>query len=321
MSLLEVMISQTMALIVISAMLSLVVSMVKRMQSETAASDAQVRLRQATHLLLRDTQGIGGSSGASGDLVFIVDGGTGAADEFTIFKRDESVCGGGLSLTGTSGVNIDFAKVDIDPTAGVNLKCPVELPTCPASELAGRSAQLVGPSRSIAMTGHSANGSSCKLNFPTGKQAGDVVGAYNQRFGASKSNISGVLSEIGPTEVLFGSSFTYRVRNTTLQRATDGVTFVDVLTNVFDLQVLRVYAKNDGTTVDVALATGSALPPGVAEGDFLGLRLGLVTFARTQDGMSVAPPSTFGNRTLTGVVGLRYRASFVFAASRNRSGA
>lgn len=321
MSLLEVMVGQTIALVVITAMMSLVVSMVKRMQSETAASDAQVRLRQATHLLLRDTQGIGGSSSASGDLVFIVDGGLGAADEFTIFKRDESVCGGALTLSGSAGVNIDVLKIDIDPTAGTNMKCPIDLPSCPEAELAGRSAQLVGLSRSIAMTGHKGNASSCKLNFPTGQQATDVVASYNARFGASKSNIAGVLLEIGPTEVLFGSSFTYRVRNTTLQRSTDGVTFIDVLSNVFDLQVLRVYAKADGTTVDVPESTGSTLPTGVTETDFLGLRLGLVTFARAGDGMSVPPPPTFGNRTLAATVGLRYRASFVFAASRNRSGA
>ena len=320
MSLVEVMVSQTIALVVITAMMSLVVAMVKRMQSETAASDAQVRLRQASHLLLRDTQGIGGSSSSSGDLVFIVDGGSGAADEFTIFKRDESVCGGGLELTGIAGVNIAFTTVDIDPTSGVNEQCPVDRPLCPASELAGRTAQVVGPFKSIAMTGHTATASSCMLNFPKGQQATDVVASYNARFGASMTAISQVLGEIGPTQVLFGSSFTYRVRNNTLQRSTDRVEFIDVLTNVFDLQVLRVYATAAGTTVDVPVSTGAALPAGITEEKFLGLRLGLVTFAATQDGMAVAPPSTFGNRTLVGTAGFRYRASFVFAASRNRSG-
>ncbi|HEY1098125.1 MAG TPA: hypothetical protein VGF99_04325, partial [Myxococcota bacterium] len=62
-------------------------------------------------------------------------------------------------------------------------------------------------------------------------------------------------------------------------------------------------------------------PTGVVEEDFIGLRIGIVTFARTQDGLLVPPPSTFSNRTLTGAKGYRYRSSFIFAASRNRSGA
>ncbi|HEY1098954.1 MAG TPA: hypothetical protein VGF99_08495, partial [Myxococcota bacterium] len=264
------MISQSLALVVIAAMMSLVVAMISRMQSETATSDAQVRLRQLTHLLLRDTQGIGGSSGAStGDLVFITDGGTAAADEFTIFKRDESVCGGGVNAAKLSSLSpavsaytsfVPLEIVDIDPSAATNLKCPMVAATCPVSDIAARSVQLVGETRSFALAGATAasgtTSSSCRITMPTGTAATTAVTAYNARYGTTFSTLTQVLTQITPLQVLFGSNFTFRVRNNTLQRSTDGVTFVNVLENVLDLQVERLYITSDGTEYTVTATTG-----------------------------------------------------------------
>ena len=97
MTLIEVMVSQTIALILIAALTSLVVMMVTRLSSETNVSDAQVRLRQASHAILRDSQGIGGELSQNGDLVIVEEAdGLDGSDAFTLFKRDESVCGGSV---------------------------------------------------------------------------------------------------------------------------------------------------------------------------------------------------------------------------------
>ena len=315
MTLIEVMISQTIAIIVISAMMAVVVAMVNKLQSEVATSDAQVHLRQVTHLLLRDTQGIGSSSGASaGDFILINDGGSSAPDSFTLFRRDESVCGGGIPLN--AGNSNSGNTLNPDTTSG----CPFALSTCPPAELAGRTLMVVGDSRSAQMTGHTVNASSCEIKGPTGQQATNVVSNYNARYSATMSNINQVFGDMVPVQILAGSGFTYRVdrgggRNM-LQRSTDdGVTFVDILDNVLDLQVQRVFMNGDVIEYQNEPATG-------APEDFIGLRIGLVTFARANDGLSVPPPATFGNRTLTGSPGnRRYRASFVITAARNRSGA
>jgi len=317
MTLIEVMISQTIAIVVISAMMAVVVAMVNKLQSEVATSDAQVHLRQVTHLLLRDTQGIGSSSGASaGDFILINDGGANAPDSFTLFRRDESVCGGGVPLEAGNGSSGN--RLNVDQSSG----CPLALSTCPPVELAGRTVMVVGDSRSAQMTGHSVTvtSSTCNIVAPLGQPGINVVTNYNARYGTSLTDINQVLADIGPVQVLTGSGFTYRVDRTAgrnmLQRSTDdGRTFVDILDNVLDLQVQRVFM--DGNAIEYQNEPVTGAPE-----DFIGLRIGLVTFARATDGLTVPPPATFGNRTLTGSPGnRRYRASFVITAARNRSGA
>jgi hypothetical protein len=323
--LIEVMVSQAIALIVLTALLALVVAMVSKLQSESVASDAQVRLRQTSHLLLRDTQGVGSSSGAgAGDFYFVKDGGVSAADEFTVFKRDEAVCGGGVAVTKNDGVTVEAKDIDTDPTATTDMECPLGLAGCSAADIAGVASLIVGTTTSVSLLGGT-SGASCKFTFPTGSQATDATSAYNARFGSSESNLGGVLSDVfgagGTGQVLFGSSFTYRVQGTVLQRSTNGgASFADVLDNVLDLQVERVYRNTDGTLCIVSRTTGVA--HSCIEDNFLGLRLGVVTFATGQDGLSVPPPATFANRThSTAANGRRHRASVVFSASRNRTGA
>ena len=336
-SLIEVMVSQVIGLIVITGIMALVVAMVRKLNSELSVADAQVHLRQATHLLLRDTQGVGGEVSISGDVVTVLDGGTAGADGFTIFKRDESVCGGlltvaakpaapGAAPTTHDGVTINIADVDTNLTSGITNVCPFTLSVCPTSELAGRAVLMTGAARSVQMTGHTVNASSCKINFPGGQQSADLISSYNTRYGTNLNNISGVLDDIGPLAILVGSSFSYRLLATTLQRSTDnGLTFQDVLDNVFDLQVERVYLDDDEDTnlglLNFVGSTGVALPAGYDEAEFLGLRIGIITFASARADLAVAPPASSSNRNLTSAPGgRRYRASDIFAASRNRTG-
>jgi len=326
-SLIEVMVSQVIALVVISAVMSLVVGLVQKLNAEVAVSDAQVRLRQVTHLMLRDTQGVGSTTDSSvGDIAIVADGGASAADSFTLFKRDESVCGGGLEVSRTPGNVLKLNDIDTDPGTATSMSCPVGLETCPKSDIDGRTVLLLGKT-SVQVTGHSANSSSCQFNLPTGQQRTDLFDSYNTRHGTSINNVSGLLDAIVPTHVLFGSGFIYRLSGTTLQRSTNnGATFVNILDNVADLQVERVYYDASPDTAKglhfAQTSSGAALPAGFTEDEFLGLRIGIMTFATAKGDISVPPPSSFSNRDhTTAPTNRRYRSSFVFAASRNRSGA
>lgn len=321
-TLIEVMVSQAIALVVISAMMAIVVAMVNKLQAEVAVSDAQVRLRQVSHLLLRDTQGVGASSGSSaGDFIAIFDGGNNAPDSFTLFRRDESICGGGIGVDTSIANNgkpnsHDGVNLYPDATNG----CPFALPTCPRDELNGRSLFVLGKKGSAMMVGH--NAKTCKITYPTGKQAKDIVDRYNAQTGTSANNINQMFDEMGPIQILAGSGFTYRLdqaRNV-LQRSTDdGATFIDILDGVFDLQVERVFQT---AGEPVFRSEGEALPAGVSNENFIGLRIGLVTFSRSADGLNVPPPAKLANRDLSAAPqNRRYRASFVVTAARNREGA
>lgn len=333
-TLIEVMISQTIAIVVISAMMAVVVAMVNKLQSEVATSDANVNLRQVSHLLLRDTQGIGSSAGSTaGDFIIIRDGGVNAADSFTIFRRDESICGGSLPLTGTFGVNLQ-----VDENAGpatpadTNGTCPFAAGNsafCSAAELSDADLMVLGlDGKAVMMTGHNAQSTTCRIGFPPGQQGSDVVAAYNALYDPDVSNINQVFGAgaLNPVQLLSGSGFTYRLdasRNV-LQRSTDfGRNFRDILDGVFDLQVQRVFVNVGGRCF---LSEGAPLCPGFTTDDFIGLRIGLVTFARAMDLLSVPPPvdsgGLFANRNLTSVPGnRRYRGTFILTAARNRSGA
>ena len=319
MTLVEVMISQAIAIVVISAMMSVVVAMVNKLQSEVATSDAQVNLRQVSHLLLRDTQGVGSSAGSTaGDFVIIQDGGATAPDSFTLFRRDESVCGGSLPVANSTG-NV----LNVDNVGGA---CPIPSASCTIADIEGRTMMVLGSNgQAIMMTGHNATGgSSCKVNYPTGLQAGDVVAAYNSAYSPAAANINKVFDQLLPIQILAGSGFTYRIdrtggRNMLQRSVNNSATFSDILDNVFDLQVQRVFQTGTVTSI---VNEGAALPTGVVADDFIGLRIGIVTFARSIDGLTVAPPATFGNRNLTTAPeNRRYRASFIFTAARNRPGA
>ena len=326
MTLLEVMVSQTIALILIAALTSLVVMMVTRLSSETNVSDAQVRLRQASHAILRDSQGIGGELSQSGDLVIVEEGdGLGGSDAFTLFKRDESVCGGSVGITSTAGVTSTVAF------RGSPSVCPIGLTGCSATDIDSHRLVVIGASRSIDVSGHLANALSCKLVLPSGVDATQAVTAYNSKYGTAHATLTQVLTEIGPVAFAFGTSFRYEIAGTTaapvLQRSVNGAASALIADNIADLQVERWYDIDGdgvvaaGEVVSSDTLTGS-LPPGANSDNFLGLHIGLLAFGKAaSDGFVVPPPTMFSNHSTAALPGMRrYRGSFITAAARNRSG-
>lgn len=332
-TLIELMVSQTIAIVVISAMMAIVVAMVNKLQSEVAISDAQVNLRQVSHLLMRDTQGIGSDTGATaGDFVLISDGGTTGPDVLTIFRRDESICGGSIPVLlddPNNGVNLQLDKVGPGGTCPF---APANSASCSEADLLGRALLVIGLTGRVAMmSGHNAssNGGKCQINYPPGKGNKDVVDQYNATYNANIANINKLFSTpssdpdaFAPIQILSGNGFTFRLdtaRNM-LQRSTNfGNSFTDILEGVHDLQVQRVYQKGDNTFF---MNEPDPLPAGVTKEDFVGLRLGLITFGRAVDGLNVPPPTTMANRKHAAAPSnRRYRASFVITAARNRNGA
>lgn len=184
----------------------------------------------------------------------------------------------------------------------------------------------------VMLTGHRAQAGAgqCGIQYPAGQPGKDAVDLYNKAYGQSVSDIDqlfGTISDggLGPVQVLFGNGFTYRVdaARSVLQRSTDfGRTFRDVLEGVYDLQVERVFVNTDGSCF---VSEGDALCAGFTDDDYIGLRIGLVTFARAVDGLNIPPPvdadGEFSNRKLASAPkNRRYRGTFILTAARNRSG-
>lgn len=338
MSMIEVITSQVIVIIVVTGLVGLVAAMVKKLNSENNVSDAQVRLRQATHLLLRDTQGIGGDAALSGDLISVVDNVSVAADAdlgtdiLTIFKRDESICNGGMGVSLTSS-----QKVTATGT------CTIAATGCSVAELQTRRVVLRNGAKSIELTPATPTASPCAIDF-AGSANANAFAAYNKstkrgcETGATDSTpLSGsctttalAMADLAPTQALVGSSFVYRVKNKKLERSLNGGAFEVVLENVVDLQIERVFdsdgdgaieAVNEDGDVEVVTASTGNEPASATPASFLGLRIGVMTFGRAVDGMEVRPPATFSNHPTSGfATGFRYRGTFIFAAARNRAG-
>jgi Tfp pilus assembly protein PilW len=324
-TLIEVMVSQTIAIVLIAALTSLVVAMVGRLNSETNVADAQVRLRQASHVILRDAQGIGGELSQSGDLVVITEGdGLLGSDTFTLFKRDESVCGGGVTLGGRSGVTLDVAP------RGTPAVCPIGLTGCSPAEIASHRIVVIGASESIDLSAHLANAASCNLVLPGGGAGSQAVDDFNDKYGTAHATLNEVLDDIGPMAIAFGTTFRYAIGGTVdapvLVRSVNNEPSATIAENIADLQVERWFDINgDGEISPSEVVTtdtlGGVLPAGATADNFLGLHIGLLAFGKAADGFVVAPPSVFSNHSTSGLPGnRRYRGSFVTAAARNRSG-
>ncbi len=338
MSLIEVMSSQVIVIILITGLVSLVAAMAKKLNSETNVSDAQVRLRQATHLLLRDTQGIGGDAALSGDLVSVVDNVANAVDAdvgtdiLTVFKRDESICNGGM--------NVAFASAS---KVNVNGTCTIATSSCSIAELQGRRIVLKNNAKSLELTPSTPSSSPCAVDFAGAANTNAFV-AYNKTakrgcettttdttpLTGSCTTTAAAIADLAPTQALVGSSFVYRVMNKKLERSLNGGAFDIVLDNVVDLQVERVFdsdgdgafeAVNEAGEVEIVTASTGSEPASATAASFLGLRIGVVTFGRAPDGMSSRPPTMFSNHSLaSAATGFRYRGTFLFAAARNRAG-
>lgn len=329
MTLIEVMTSQVIVIILVTSLVALVAAMVKKLHSEAGVSDANVHLRQATHFLLRDTQAVGGDLALAGDVVIVTDGGATGPDTLTLFKRDEALCSGGLGgITQNSG---DSRVLNV---ANVNGACPItdEPGNCSEEELRSRRVTVKGSAFMAIAVPTSPNEQPCQVTFGTADNQ-QTVNQFNTRYGTNHANIGQVFSAMPPPlQLLVGSAYTWRLNGTTLERSVNGAAFEPILDNVYDFQIERIYDINGNATyLDgqglfeanevVTASDGAPLPVGATAENFLGLRIGLMTFARAADGMDVRPPVRFSNRQHDAAPRLRrYRESFVLAAARNRIG-
>ena len=318
MSMLEVIVTQAIVIILATGLISLVVAMVKKLHSETAVSDSQVHLRQGSHLLLRDLQGSSKSYSRMGGLIDIVDGGGAGSDSILVFKKDESLCNGQLTVTGNDPNDVG---VLIDDTNG----CPLSndpASGCFEGELANRTVLLIG-NDSAALIPTQVGGGSCRFIFPNG--ASDFgVDAWNATHPANPAgDVQDILDAVQPTQILIGSSYGYRLNGNTLERSIDALAaWEPVIDRVFDLQFERIYDVNRNGLIDsgeiISASASVPLPAGFSGDNFLGVRIGIVTFSRANDSLNVRPPPTFSNRNLSAApTGRRYRSSFVLAAVRN----
>ena len=102
-----------------------------------------------------------------------------------------------------------------------------------------------------------------------------------------------------------------------------------MLDSVYDLEIMRgfdlngdgIVATNEFQTDPGFAAAYTAAGAGAATAPFVGLKIGLVTFSKSPDGLLIKPPALFANRNLSGVPATparRYRSSFIIAAARNR---
>jgi hypothetical protein len=329
MSLIEVMTSQVIVIILVTSLVGLVAAMVKKLHSEAGVSDANVHLRQATHFLLRDTQAVGGDQAMAGDVVIVTDGGATGPDTLTLFKRDEALCNGGLG-----GITQQPGNSRVLRVADVNGACPItdEPGNCSEDELRSRRVTVKGGAFMAIAVPTSPNEQPCQITFGTADNQ-QTVNQFNTRYGTTYNNIGQVFSAMPPPlQVLVGSAYTWRLNGTTLERSVNGSAFEPILDNVYDFQIERIYDINGNATyLDaqglfepgevVTVSDGAPLPVGATAENFLGLRIGLMTFSRAADGMDVRPPVRFSNRHHDDAPRLRrYRESFVLAAARNRIG-
>jgi prepilin-type N-terminal cleavage/methylation domain-containing protein len=329
-TLLELMVASSITLIVLTAATSLMLYMVSTVNKENRMSDTQIKLREVSNLLLRDMQGISGETGNIGDLVFVVDGGAAAADELTVFRRDESVCAG--QLTGLKKSTNSFL------VAGAT--CPFLSSTCTPAEVATRQfvvstgGKIFQPKTPTAVT------SSCLLSFAAGGAADLGIVQYNAQFDVSKNTAEevytdmGLVNETSTVNLTVGTTFRYKLNHTTktLQRSMNGGAFVDVMDGIYDFQVERIFDANgngdyqDSTGFEanevVRATSGTPLAGTVTYAkDFLGLRVGIMVVSPSTQDMLAPPPTTFSNRNHASAPAGRYRATFILAAARNREGA
>ena len=261
-SLLEVMVSQAIALIVITGLMALFVPLVQSFAQTEGGLESQVRLREASHVILRDVQGLGGADGGTGSLFAVLsDGGTNGPDRFRVFRRDHTICTENLAEPGVmalSAITAAAKTVKLGQVAGV---CPLTSATCTPAMIIGRkllvrSANL--PSLPLVVTAADSSAANCTLTFSAAANT-SAVAEYNAVFSTTLTTYDDVWSSLAATGVsqpviVVGSSFEYRLDtvNGRLQRSVNGGGFNDILDGVFDIQVVPTYDLNRDGDVDDA---------------------------------------------------------------------
>lgn len=322
-TLIELMVAQVIVGVIAAGMFALIGGMTRSFHEEQGATEAQVRLREASSVMLRTLQGIGGSDGRAGHLVLRDDGGDSAADSLTIFSSDYGVCGGSQPVVSIEdGDKVLLAKQDFD---GDTLDdCPVDtMVGCRSADLIGRVLLIEGATRSAQLLITEADVAACTLTLGSSAVQSLQVAAYNQHFSATASGPAGVLTQLGDMRTArFGASVTFSVDPYTesLVRSINGAAPTKVLDGIYDLQVVTAHdlPPGDGAVAADEWNHDGALADATPE-NFFGVRVGLITYGSARAGIVHGAPRVFANRFHSDAPGgRRYRYSWIFAAARNR---
>ena len=180
MTLIEVMVSQVIALVLISGVFALMVATMRSFHANNASVEAREVLRQTSHALMRDLQALGGADGRAGELLGFIDGGNGAPDSFWVFKTNPGLCGGEMS-TVASPTN----ALGISAASG----CPFSTttPTCLSSAIAGSYVSVAGDRGTVIALVSSVDDAACELTFDDSDNAA-AIAAYNASFSPAASH-------------------------------------------------------------------------------------------------------------------------------------
>jgi hypothetical protein len=281
-----------------------------------------VRLREASHVLLRDVQGLGGAEGGGGALFVVVsDGGANGPDSFRAFRREHSVCTESLAEPGILAVTAltSVGTATVAPAAGV---CPLLQPSCAARFVVGRRLLVKNPAGvALPLSATSVDTAACTISFGATSNTG-AASEFNRIYSLALTDYAGVLATLGPTtssqsQIVIGSTFEYRVRSDTLERSVDGNAFEAVLPGVYDIQVVPAYdVDRNGVVSDGERDVNNALR--LAPSSFFGANISIVTFTSAKGAATVAPPTTLANRHFGNAPReRRYAGSSIFVAARN----
>lgn len=322
-TLIELIVSQVIVGIIAAGIFALIGGMTRSYHEEHGATEAQIRLREASSVLLRALQGIGGEEGRAGYLVLSKDWGAAAADTLTIFRADYGLCAGVQGVLEVVDHDLRLERIDLD---GDSLPdCPLgTLTGCTPEAVTGRVALIEGESRSAQLLVTSADEAACVVRFETRAVQSLQIAAYNEHFGTAAANVTDVIGELGPVRaVRFGSAVTFSIDafSDRLLRSTNGQTPVPVMDGVYDLQVVTAhdFSPRNGSVDEATEWSWDGALAGATPENFFGVRVGLVTYGSANAGVRHHAPAVFANRFHDGApADRRYRASWVFAAARNR---
>lgn len=324
MTLLELLVSQTIVLFVVAGVFTLVVAMGKSFHAADGASQAQVRAREIGHVLLRDLTALGGADGRAGELLQVEDATT-APDAFAVFKVNPGLCGGGLPVVGHTGVVLRFAA----PTES----CPFAdtSTTCPTAMLRDRTVVIVGERASMLVKLSNVDATTCKATVAP-NDADNVDALARLRRAMPSTDIPSLtegLDVVLPGSVRVGSRFSYRVAQHRLERSVDGGAWTVVVDGVNDLQIARAYDVDGSGTIGADEWLGKDAEhleeedlPGASARSYFGSEVIVSTFGKAADGILETPPTGLHNRAATTPTDderrRRYRTIRLFMAARNR---